>query len=236
MLWCSTTRTAPLGRPPGGLRATLACAGGGHKRKSPLAAILRRLHTDRPPEMNEPRARLASDFVEYAGRWPDEVAPQQFRQFLDEHADAFERTLAIGHFTGSAWVVSSDGKRVLLTHHRKLGLWLQLGGHADGDADLMRVALREAGEESGLTGLTVDPTIFDLDRHRIPARGTDPEHWHYDVRYVVRAGANEAFVVGDESHDLAWRAIADVARDESADTSVRRMAVKWMQRVKARNA
>ena len=180
--------------------------------------------------MNEVRERLAREFAEYAARWPDEVAPQQFREFLAAHADAFERSLAVGHFTGSAWLVSADGARVLLTHHRKLGLWLQLGGHADGDADLVRVALREAEEESGLSGLTVEPEIFDLDRHRIPARGADPEHWHYDVRYVVRAGANEKFIVGDESHDLAWREIAEIAMDASADDSVRRMAKKFLAR------
>ena len=222
--------THHAGHPPGGLRATLACGGGGHKRKPPSAAILRRLHREVPSNMNEVRERLAREFAEYAVRWPNEVAPQQFREFLDQHADAFERSLGVGHFTGSAWLVSIDGRRVLLTHHRKLGLWLQLGGHADGDADLMRVALREAEEESGLTGLTVEPSIFDLDSHRIPARGSDPEHWHYDVRYVVRAGANEKFIVSDESHDLAWREITEVAMDASADDSVRRMANKFLAR------
>ena len=177
--------------------------------------------------MDDARRALALALADYRQRWPAEAAVVHFEEFLAEHAGAFEREFAIGHFTGSAWLVSADGLRVLLTHHRKLGMWLQLGGHADGDTDLMRVALREAMEESGLDGLTVEPEIFDLDRHRIPARGEEPEHWHYDVRYVVRAGANEAFVVSDESHALAWRKIADVARDESADASVRRMAGKW---------
>jgi 8-oxo-dGTP pyrophosphatase MutT (NUDIX family) len=153
-----------------------------------------------------------------------------FREFATAHVDCCERTLQMGHFTGSAWLVSQDGGRVLLTHHRKLGRWLQLGGHADGEADLAHVALREAEEESGLTGLWVEREIFDLDRHRIPARGSDPEHWHYDVRFVVRAGESEAFVVSDESHALAWREISAVALDETADDSVRRMAAKWLRR------
>jgi 8-oxo-dGTP pyrophosphatase MutT (NUDIX family) len=184
--------------------------------------------------MDNARHALAAALDEYARRWPGETAIADFMEFLVEHGDAFEREFTIGHFTGSAWLVSADGSRVLLTHHRKLDRWLQLGGHADGDSDLMRVALREAEEESGLDGLTVEPDIFDLDRHRIPARGDDPEHWHYDVRYVVHAGANEAFVVSDESHALAWRGIADVARDESADASVRSMADKWLQRKSVR--
>jgi len=126
--------------------------------------------------------------------------------------------------------VAADGARVLLTHHRKLGLWLQLGGHADGDSDLVRAALKEAEEESGLRGLRIDDSIFDLDRHWIPEHGGVPAHWHYDVRYVVRAGADEAFVVSDESHALAWRDIAELAAAEATDASVRRMARKWLER------
>jgi 8-oxo-dGTP pyrophosphatase MutT (NUDIX family) len=154
----------------------------------------------------------------------------EFRRFVGLEPHCCERTLAFGHLTGAAWLVSADGGRVLLTHHRKLERWLQLGGHADGDPDLARVALREAGEESGLPGLALDPGIFDLDRHWIPARGAEPGHWHYDVRFVVRASGSEQFVVGEESHDLAWRDIGEVARDESVDTSVRRMARKWLAR------
>lgn len=169
---------------------------------------------------------------DYARRWPGEAdTVLLFRQFLGDGPVAFERRHPPGHFTGSAWLVSADGARVLLTHHRKLGRWLQLGGHADGDADIRRVALREAEEESGLTGLVVEDALFDLDRHAIPARGDDPQHWHYDLRFVVhaRAGA-EAFVVSEESHALAWRNVAGLVDDPAADESVRRMARKWLQR------
>jgi 8-oxo-dGTP pyrophosphatase MutT (NUDIX family) len=180
--------------------------------------------------MDEFRARLAIAFADYRERWPDETAVGHFEDFLATQPEAFAREFSVGHFTGSAWLVSADGQRVLLTHHRKLGMWLQLGGHADGDTDLERVALREAEEESGLSGLSLAGPIFDLDRHRIPARGADPEHWHYDVRYVVQAGGDESFVVSDESHALAWREIAEIAEDASADASVRRMAEKWVRR------
>ncbi|HEY2346851.1 MAG TPA: NUDIX hydrolase [Xanthomonadaceae bacterium] len=198
-----------------------------------LAAILLRLHAETIGNMNDARRMLDRAFADYQARWPEETGAPHFREFLVGHVDAFERALAIGHFTGSAWLVSADGRRVLLTHHRKLGLWLQLGGHADGDIDLARVALREAEEESGLQNLEIEPGIFDLDRHRILARGADPEHWHYDVRYVVRARGDEVFVVSDESHALAWREIAEVAADEGADASVRRMARKWVHRAVA---
>lgn len=177
---------------------------------------------------------LAVALAVYAQGWGDEVDAmtkvELFRAFLRSHVDAFERACGVGHFTGSAWVVSADGARVLLTHHRKLNRWLQPGGHADGDADLRRVALREACEETGLRGLAIEPAIFDIDRHRIPERPGEPAHWHYDVRFVVSAGADERFVVSAESHALAWLPVAAVAVDESADASVRRMACKWLAR------
>lgn len=153
-----------------------------------------------------------------------------FRDFARSSPDCCERTFQAGHFTGSAWLVSADGNKVLLTHHRKLGRWLQLGGHADGESDLARVALREAEEESGLSDLIVEARPFDLDRHAIPARGHEPEHWHYDVRFVVRTTGHEDFVVGEESHALAWREIAAIAEDPQADESLRRMAAKWLAR------
>ncbi|HEX7338911.1 MAG TPA: NUDIX hydrolase [Rhodanobacteraceae bacterium] len=151
-----------------------------------------------------------------------------FIDFLASADNVFSRTHRAGHFTGSAWLVSADGRRTLLTHHRKLDRWLQPGGHADGDADLARVALREAEEETGVPDLVVEAGIFDIDRHRIPARGDEPEHWHYDVRFVVRAGADERFVVSQESRALAWRPVAEVAVDATLDPSLRRMASKWL--------
>ena len=196
---------------------------------------------------------LAAAFDDYRTRHPDEGGTvADFTHFLASDAAVFERSHAVGHFTGSAWLVSTDGERVLLTHHRKLGRWLQLGGHADGDVDLARVALREAEEESGLRDLVVEPAIFDLDAHRIaahfpvgspggpaapsgfapgeprPSRGNEPEHWHYDVRYVVRATGSETFALSEESLALAWKPVREIAADPQADASLRRMAHKWL--------
>jgi len=176
-------------------------------------------------------AFAAADIAEYARRWPLEAATAAlFGALLDDGENAFRRERLAGHFTASCWLVDADGERVLLTHHRKLGLWLQLGGHADGECDLRIAALKEAEEESGLSGLRIESGIFDLDRHWIPEHKGVPAHWHYDVRYVVRAGSDEAYVVSDESHDLAWRTIAELADDRGADASVRRMARKWLAR------
>ncbi|HET8899880.1 MAG TPA: NUDIX hydrolase [Rhodanobacteraceae bacterium] len=173
---------------------------------------------------------LSAALTDFAAREGDDTLATLYRDFLRRHPDAFLRSCHSGHFTGSAWVVSADGQRSLLTHHKKLGRWLQPGGHADGDTNLARVALREAEEETGLSGLRVAPAIFDLDRHRIPARGVEPEHWHYDVRYVVRAGVDENFVVSDESNALAWREITALASDDTVDPSLRRMAQRWVAR------
>jgi 8-oxo-dGTP pyrophosphatase MutT (NUDIX family) len=175
--------------------------------------------------------RFAAALDDYLVRHPEEgEIVADFEVFLASHKAVFERSHAVGHFTGSAWLMSGDGERVLLTHHAKLRRWLQLGGHADGDSELPRVALREAEEESGLCGLTVEREIFDIDRHRIPARGHEPEHWHYDVRYVVRASGSEEFVINAESLALAWKPVREIAGDAQADASLRRMAEKWLKR------
>lgn len=179
-------------------------------------------------------APLVHALTDYLARMPgDAGVVAQFRGLLDDtggSASPFERARLAGHFTGSAWLVSADGQCALLMHHRKLDRWLQPGGHADGDPDLAAVALREAEEETGLTGLVVEPAVFDLDRHAIPARGAEPEHWHHDVRFVVRATGNEAFVLNEESHALAWRDVGDIAADSSLDPSLRRMAARWLDR------
>lgn len=174
---------------------------------------------------------LAATLQAYGARWPAEAeCVARFIELVGEGGDPYVRERLQGHFTASSLVVSADGRRTLLTHHRKLGLWLQPGGHADGDRDLARVALREAQEETGLKGLVLEPGIFDLDRHWIPRHKGVPAHWHYDVRYVVRAGSDERFMVSAESHALAWRGIAGLAGDPSMDESLRRMARKWLER------
>ncbi|NOT88771.1 MAG: NUDIX hydrolase [Lysobacter sp.] len=172
---------------------------------------------------------LAAAFAAYDRAWPQEDGVgTMFLALLDDADDPFVRARLAGHFTASAWLVDGGGERLLMTHHRKLDRWLQLGGHADGDRDLAAVALREAEEESGLSDLVVLPQIFDLDRHWIPERGEVPGHWHYDVRYVVRATGSEGFAVSDESHALAWRGIADLLDDAGLDPSIARMRAKWV--------
>lgn len=174
---------------------------------------------------------LILQLMDYRNRWPGEFRiASRFVEFLAGNPDCFERSLQTGHVTGSAWLVDASGLHVLLTHHKKLGMWIQLGGHADGDGDILRVAMREAREESGMDSIEpVSPRIFDIDVHRIPARPDEPEHLHWDVRYALRATGGKECTPSDESHELRWVEIANLNR-LTQEESMLRMAVKWMTR------
>jgi ADP-ribose pyrophosphatase YjhB (NUDIX family) len=178
--------------------------------------------------MSEALAAQLAAYAQYEPDQADEAAG--FLRFLHSHADVFHRHHPPGHFTGSAWLVDATGRLALLTHHRKLQRWLQPGGHADGEMDVAAVASREAEEESGIVGLVLLPQLFDIDRHRIPARGTEPEHWHYDLRFVLCAPPGASFEVGPESIDLAWVAIERIASEPEFDPSLARMARRWLLR------
>ncbi|MEM8944105.1 MAG: NUDIX hydrolase [Planctomycetota bacterium] len=149
----------------------------------------------------------------YELQYPDESAvANRIRQLVVDHEDCFLRTCRPGHITGSAWLLSHDRAKCLLLHHRKLDRWLQPGGHADGQSDPVKVAHREAQEESGLMTLTLenDGLPLDLDVHEIPARYdsngvvVEDAHEHHDIRFLFSAAAGEELVVSDESHELRW--------------------------------
>lgn len=164
----------------------------------------------------------------YYSRYPEERAVvDRFIALLSDHADCFERHhFAPGHITGSAWLVDASGEHVLLTHHRKLDAWLQLGGHSDGDPDTAAVARREAEEESGLAVELLSHGILDVDVHEIPARKSDPAHLHFDVRFAFVSRSDRNYVVSDESHDLAWVPV-DGMHGFTGEESILRMTRKW---------
>jgi 8-oxo-dGTP pyrophosphatase MutT (NUDIX family) len=131
------------------------------------------------------------------------------RAFVSRHPHPFDRRIPEGHLTASAFVVSADGSRVLLLHHRKLDRWLQPGGHADpGEESGEATALREAREETGLVALSIHPDAsrpLDVDVHRIPARADEPAHDHLDLRYLVTVTDDAPLVRNaQESNDLRW--------------------------------
>jgi 8-oxo-dGTP pyrophosphatase MutT (NUDIX family) len=148
-------------------------------------------------------------------------------RFLDllRHADAFQRHHLPGHITGSSWIVDQSRQQVLLVHHGTLNKWLQPGGHADGEENVLNVALREAHEETGLKNFKLlRDGIFDLDIHPIPARGGFPEHLHYDIRFLFEADVKERIVVSEESHDVSWLSLSRLATLNN--DSLMRMASK----------
>jgi 8-oxo-dGTP pyrophosphatase MutT (NUDIX family) len=157
------------------------------------------------------RRPLLELLARYRARFPQEgECVARIRSLVEAHPDCFERSCLPGHVTGSAWVLSPDGRRFLLTHHRKLDRWLQLGGHADGESDVAAVALREAGEESGLGSFSFlgeegpgPPQPIDLDVHTIPSRPGEPAHEHHDLRFALVALGGKASASG-ESHALRW--------------------------------
>lgn len=188
------------------------------------------------------RYALLSMLDAYESLFPGEAAMvTRVRRLVEGHADCFERTCRSGHITASAWILSPDRRRVLLAHHRRLGKWLQVGGHADGQIDPIDVALREATEESGLTHLYVariDGRLLplDVDVHEIPAR-YDPSgevvedaHYHYDVRFLLLSARDAVPRTSDESHAVRWFTPAELL-DVTQEESVLRMlhkAAAWM--------
>lgn len=155
--------------------------------------------------MTGPRA----DAIDTLRNWTpverqQEALRHAFLTLLDARADACFRACEPGHVTASAVLLDSAGESVLLTLHPRVGTWLQLGGHCEPeDSTLAGAALREATEESGMSGLTVDPVPIHLDVHPITCSLGRPTR-HFDVRFVVRAPAGAEPVASDESLDLRW--------------------------------
>ncbi len=136
----------------------------------------------------------------------------KFIDFLSSGENHFDRSRLDGHVTGSAWALDKSKEYALLTHHLKLDKWLQLGGHCDGNKDVLSVALTEVREESGLKSIrAVTNAVFDIDVHRIPASKNVPAHFHYDVRFLLEADKKETIKKQDlESKDVRWVKLQDI--------------------------
>jgi len=162
------------------------------------------------------RQELLQLLANHSTRFMDEAGYiDRARAFVEAHPDCFNREHLPGHVTGSAWVVSPNLQRILMMHHRKHDQWFQPGGHADGDADILRVALRETAEESGLDPDHVhllDGAIFDVDIHTIPASEHGPQHEHVDIRFLVEIDDSLRVPGSDESHEVLWVDLLHVSR------------------------
>ena len=145
-------------------------------------------------------------------------------EFVKTNEDCFNRELLFGHVTGSAWIVNDARTHVLLTHHRKLKQWFQPGGHCDGEPDVLKVALKEANEETGLKNLNVvDGEVYDVDVHLIPERKGIPAHYHYDIRFLIEGDMNEQLIITEESNDLAWVSLEKIAERNDSESIMRMM-------------
>ena len=182
------------------------------------------------------RNKIRQLFKQYRVRCPQDAAVVEgISSFVDANTDCFSRELPVGHIAGSAWILDSTGTRALLTHHKKLNIWVQLGGHADGDPNVEQVAYREAIEESGLGGLEfVEQELFDIDIHQIPSRGHEAAHYHYDCRFLFRA-VDDHYTVSDESHNLLWVALDDMC-SVTTEPSITRMVDKTQTLMEASNS
>lgn len=158
----------------------------------------------------------------------DRTEAERIIGFVRANPDCLERSNLAGHLTASAFVTDHQRRHLLLIHHKALGRWLQPGGHADGDPDLLAVARREVREETGLDELhPVTTRPFDLDIHSIPERKGIPEHLHYDVRFLFEADSGSV-LQGDERevHGARWVPLSDQSDlnlDESVLRAVRRI-------------
>ena len=156
------------------------------------------------------------------------VFKEKIIDFLSNNEDCFKRSLEIGHVTASAWVLNKNKEKALLMHHAKLNLWVQLGGHCDGNPDVLSVAIKEAQEESGIQHITlVNKEIFDIDIHHIPANRYEMAHYHYDIRFLVQVMSDEQGIRNHESRALKWIG-KNYAELPTNQRSVVRMFEKWV--------
>ena len=133
----------------------------------------------------------------------------RFYSLLAANTEVVARTAWNGHLTASGLLVSEDSKRVALTFHKKLGMWLQFGGHVEAqDKGLLEAAQRETREESGCHACEIFPTPtshlpLDLDIHALPPLGTEPAHLHFDVRFLLYT-REQTLITSHESNDVRW--------------------------------
>lgn len=128
-------------------------------------------------------------------------------ELLETRQRCFFRDSMPHHFTGSALILSPARDRVLLNHHKSLNKWLCFGGHADGEEDLLNVAIREAEEESGTYDYTmIGDRFLDIDIHPIPANPNkgESEHFHCDIRYAFALNTDQSACMSEESFELRW--------------------------------
>lgn len=160
------------------------------------------------------RLSLIKTLENYNGTEEENICIKPIMQLLQKQ-DCFYRTcFTPGHITGSAILCDQTKEKILLNHHKIFNKWLCFGGHADGDEDIKKVALRETTEESGYHENEIEfvvDSIFDIDIHSVAENKSknEPEHSHFDIVFLLQLKENTSlnFKVSEESIDLKWCAL-----------------------------
>ena len=170
------------------------------------------------------------DIKNYNPDNPEERAYRlKFLQLL-KNENCYSRESLEAHFTASAWITNPSLSKVLLLHHFKLDRWLQPGGHADNETNLLNVAKKELQEETGIEVDNQDTTFFDIDIHTIPQRKEVPEHEHFDVRFHFIVNEETSLTKNKESNQIKWFNIEEVAELTKGELSFKRMINKTLAR------
>ena len=194
-----------------------------------------------PLRRNLPKVTMTSTgsraaLLELLRRYSPTVADRapvvkQILSFVESEPECAERSHQFGHLTGSAWIVNPARTKALLLHHSKLNRWMQPGGHADGELDLLSVALKEAREESGLPRIEpISREVFDVDIHEIPQFKDIPAHYHFDVRFLLCADDSEQPCRNEESNEVKWIDLTDI-HTYTEEESVSRLSAVAIERL-----
>jgi 8-oxo-dGTP pyrophosphatase MutT (NUDIX family) len=155
----------------------------------------------------------------------------QMIEFYNNYENVFSRKQLYGHFTASSFLINKDMTKFLLMLHRKIGIWVQLGGHCDEDPIVLRTSIREAKEESGIENIIpISEEIFDIDIHKFRAfKGLD-EHFHFDIRFLLKTVDTDDFVINEESMDLKWFRFDEFESvKQNFPQSITRMVEKYLK-------
>ena len=158
--------------------------------------------------------------------------------FLERNPDAFYRSNLLAHMTASAWVVNPQRSKVLMVYHRLYDSWSWAGGHADGEEDLLAVALREVREETGVQRLRpVTEDIYSLevltvDGHEKHGRYV-PSHLHLNLTYLLEAEEEQPLRICEaENSGVAWFSLADALSASTEPWFVERIYKKLNEKLK----
>ena len=185
------------------------------------------------------REELLNQIAAYIPYNEQEAADRELiLHWIQDHDDAFTRQNQVAHITASAWVVNRDRRKVLLVYHNIYNSWSWLGGHADGETDLLSVAIREVKEEAGISNvLPVSEDIFSLESLTVDGHWKNGKyvssHLHFNVTYLLEADSEEAVSIkADENSGVAWFAPEEALAKSTEPWFVEHVYTKLIEKAK----